>query len=120
MTDAPETHYVRSADGTNLAYEVSGDGPLDLVFLYGPSPIDLLAEDPGFVRVRKRLGSFSRTVWFDHRGMGASEGNLLDNIPGEISDADLAAVLDAVGFQRPAQVSLSGGRAIHFSVTYPE
>jgi hypothetical protein len=32
VTDAPETHYTRSADGTNLAYQVSGDGPLDLVF----------------------------------------------------------------------------------------
>ena len=32
MTDAPETHYTRPADGTNLAYQVSGDGPLDLVF----------------------------------------------------------------------------------------
>jgi class 3 adenylate cyclase/pimeloyl-ACP methyl ester carboxylesterase len=120
VTDAPETHYVRSADGTNLAYEVSGDGPLDLVFLYGPGPIDLLAEDPGFVRVRRRLAGFSRTVWFDHRGMGASEGNLLDNIPGEISDADLAAVLDAVGFQRPALVAPSGGRAIRFAATHPE
>jgi class 3 adenylate cyclase len=120
MTDTPETHYARSADGTNLAYQVSGDGPLELVFLYGAGPIDLLAEDPGFVRVRRRLGSFSRTVWFDHRGMGASEGDPLDTIPGEISDADLSAVLDAVGFPRPALVASSGGRAIHFSVTHPE
>jgi hypothetical protein len=120
VTDTPETQYTRSADGTNLAYQVSGEGPLELVFLLGPSPIDLLAEDPEFVGLRRRLGSFSRTVWFDHRGMGASEGDGLDALPGEISDADLTAVLDAVGFQRPAQVSLSGGRAIHFSVTYPE
>jgi hypothetical protein len=48
MTDAPETHYTRSADGTNLAYQVSGDGPLDLVFLASTGiPIDLLSEDPG-------------------------------------------------------------------------
>ena len=49
MTAAPETHYTRSADGTNLAYHVSGDGPLDLVFVHTTPPIDLLSEDPGFV-----------------------------------------------------------------------
>ena len=70
MTDAPETHYARSADGTNLAYQVSGHGQLDLVFVSLALPIDLLLEDPGFVRVRRRLGSFSRTLWFDPRGMG--------------------------------------------------
>jgi hypothetical protein len=73
MSDAPETLYTRSADGTNLAYQMSGDGPLDLVFLHGTAiPIDLLTEDPGFVRVRKRLDTFSRTLWFEGPGMGAS------------------------------------------------
>jgi hypothetical protein len=53
MTDASETHYARSGDGTNLAYQVSGDGPLDLVFVHGVAiPIDLASEDPGFLRVR--------------------------------------------------------------------
>jgi hypothetical protein len=68
VTDTPETHYTRSADGTNLAYQVSGEGPLELVFVHsGAIPIDLLSEDPGFVRVRRRLGTFSRTLWFDAR-----------------------------------------------------
>jgi class 3 adenylate cyclase/pimeloyl-ACP methyl ester carboxylesterase len=123
VTRSPETQYTRSADGTNLAYQVSGRGPLDLVFLHGVAiPIDLLAEDPGVARIRKRLHAFSRTVWFDARGIGASEGDPMDSIPGENSDADLAAVLDAVGFERPAFVSIdaSGGRGIHFSATYPE
>ena len=74
VTDAPETHFTRSADGTNLDYQMSGDGPLDLVFMYGLDiPIDLLSEDTGFTRIRRRLGAFSRTVWFDLRGYGASE-----------------------------------------------
>ena len=69
MTDPPENHYTRSADGTNLAYQLSGSGPLDLVFVHAAGiPIDLLAEDPGFIRLRRRLGTFSRTVWFDARG----------------------------------------------------
>ena len=72
MTDAPETHYARSADGTNLAYQMSGEGPLELVLLHGFGiPIDLLTEDPGFIRLRRRLGNFSRTVSYDARGMGA-------------------------------------------------
>jgi class 3 adenylate cyclase len=120
VTDTPETHYTRSADGTNLAYQVSGDGPLDLVFLNSVAvPIDLLPEDPGFLRVRRRLDRFSRTVWFDRRGRGASEGNPRDALRGEIFESDLAAVLDAVGFDRAALVAegSSGRMAIHFSVT---
>jgi class 3 adenylate cyclase len=122
VTDAPETHYTRSADGTILAYQVSGTGPLDLLFDHASGvPIDLLSEDPGFVRVRRRLDSFSRTLWFDRRGRGASEGDWRDSIPGETFDADLTALLEAVGFERPATVGvgLSGPTATHFSVTHP-
>ena len=120
MTAAPETQYTRSADGTNLAYQVSGDGALEVVFDIATGvPIDVLSEDPGFVRVRRRLGTFSRTLWFDPRGMGTSEGDPRDSLAG---DADVAALLDAVGFERPAIVggSLRGPTAIHFVATHPE
>jgi class 3 adenylate cyclase len=123
VTDTPETRYARSADGINLAYQVSGDGPLDLVFInFSGVPIDLLSEDPGFVRVRRRLDSFSRTLWFDGRGLGASEGDVRDSIVGRIFDADLMDLLDTVGFRRPAMVAgdASGARAIQFSVTHPD
>ncbi len=123
MTAAPETRYTRSTDGTNLAYQVSGDGPLELVFVHGDAiPIDLLAEDAGVIRLRKRLGSFSRTVWFDIRGWGASEGDTRAYVRGEVSDADIMAVLDAVDFERPALVAEggTGGVAMHFSATHPE
>jgi class 3 adenylate cyclase/pimeloyl-ACP methyl ester carboxylesterase len=121
VADAPETRYTRSADGTNLAYQVSGDGPLDLVYCQW-LPIDLLSEDPGFVRFRRRLGNFSRTLWFDPKGMGASVGDHRGTRAGEIYDADLAALLDTVGFQHPAIVGdgQSGPPAIHFAVTHPE
>jgi class 3 adenylate cyclase len=123
MTDTPETRYTRSADGTNLAYQVSGDGPLALVFVHsGGIGIDLLSDDPGFIRIRRRLETFSRTVWLDARGQGSSEGNRRDSLEGEIFDADLIAVLGAVGLERPAMVAedVSGPRVIHFSVTHPE
>jgi class 3 adenylate cyclase/pimeloyl-ACP methyl ester carboxylesterase len=122
VTDTPETRYARSADGTNLAYQVSGDGLLELVFNYGIAvPIGLLSEDPGFVRVRRRLDNFSRTLWFDARGLGASEGDPRDFLAGDIYDSDLTALLDAAGFQRPAMVGggIGGPASIHFAVTHP-
>jgi class 3 adenylate cyclase/pimeloyl-ACP methyl ester carboxylesterase len=123
VTDAPETRYTRSADGTNLAYQVSGDGPLELVIFSGVAvPIDLLPEDAGFVRIRRRLDTFSRTLWFDPRGFGASEGDPRDSLAGEIADADVTALLEAGGFQQPAMVGggTFGPTAIHFAVTHPQ
>jgi class 3 adenylate cyclase len=123
VSDPPETRYARSADGTNLAYQVSGAGPLDVLFLHGIAiPIDLLSEDPGFVRFNKRLGRFSRTLWFDARGRGASEGDPRDSVAGNIHDADIIAVLDRAGFQRAAIVAsgLFGPTAINFAVTHPQ
>jgi class 3 adenylate cyclase len=122
VADPSETRYAPSADGTVLAYQESGEGPLDLVFVHVAPPIDLLSEDPGFIRIRRRLDTFSHTVWFDHRGMGSSEGDPRDSVAGDIFDADLIAVLDAVGFQRPAVIGegSSGARALHFSATHPE
>jgi pimeloyl-ACP methyl ester carboxylesterase len=124
VPDSPKTRYTRSADGTNLAYQVSGHGPLDLLFDYASiaQPLDILGEDAGFIRVRRRLGTFSRTVWFDARSLGASEGDPRDSVAGETFDADLTAVLDAAGFERPAIVAgdASGARVIHFSVAHAE
>jgi len=121
VTDAPNTQYTRSADGTNLAYQMSGDGPLELVFVPAPIPIDLLSDDPGFMRLRRRLETFSCTVWFDARGIGASEGDPRTALVGDISDADLTAVMDAVGFERPALAGADPGMPqIHFAATHPE
>jgi class 3 adenylate cyclase len=123
VTDAPETRYTRSADGTNLAYQLSGDGPLEVVFDSASGiPIDLLSEDPGFLRVRRRLESFSRTLCFDARGRGASEGDPRDSVAGDSFDADLVAVLDAVGFERAALIAEGAAAvgAIHFAASYPK
>ena len=122
VTDPPETHYVRSADGTNLAYQVSGAGPLETVLMLGGIPVDLSAEEPGLVRLRKRIAGFSRTVWFDARGRGASEGEPRDAIVEEVFAADLTAVLNAVGFERPVLVmgGEGGGMVIHFAVNHSD
>jgi class 3 adenylate cyclase len=102
---------------------VSGDGRFDLAFGRGDAvPIDLLWDDPGFLRVSKRLGTFSRTVWFEPRGFSALEGDPRDASVGELFDADLVAVLDAAGCEQVALVGWDafGGRAIPFSVAHPE
>ena len=121
VSRSPEIQYTRSADGTNLAYQVSGAGPLEMVLL-GGGPIDLLVEEPGLVRLLKRMTGFSRTLWFDERGRGASEGDPRDAIVEEVFASDLVAVLDAVGFERPVLVmgGEGGGLAIHFTVNHPE
>jgi pimeloyl-ACP methyl ester carboxylesterase len=101
---------------------VSGAGPIELAWFHWNPPIDFLSDDPGFVRVRWRLDTFSRTLWFDPRGMGASEGDPQDSRAGDVYDADLTALLDAAGFQRPALAAggLCGPAAIHFAVSHPQ
>ena len=122
VADLPETRYTRSADGTNLAYQVSGAGPLEMVLMLGGVPIDLSADEPGLVRLRKRITGFSRAVWFDARGRGASEGEPRDAIIEEVFAADLTAVLNAVGFERPVLVmgGEGGGMVIHYAVNHSE
>jgi class 3 adenylate cyclase len=122
MTDPPETHVARSADGTNLIYQISGDGPIDLVWLGTGIPFELLWEAPGFLRIAKRLGRFSRSIWLTPRGWGASEGDPRDALDLAVSDADIVAVLDDMGAEQPALVgwSTNGGRFIHFAATHPE
>jgi class 3 adenylate cyclase len=122
VTDLPETKYARSVDGTKLAYQVTGEGPLDLVVLHGLAvPVDLMREDPGFVRMSKRLESFSRTIWRDTRGSGASEGDRSGSDNPDSVEGDMIAVLDAVGSDRAVLLGygLSGPSAIRFSVTHP-
>jgi len=117
------TRYARAPDAVSIAYQVAGDGPLDLVF---PSvmtiPIDLLWDEPGFVRLARRLGGFSRTVWCEIRGIGASGGDVLDAFVDEVDDADLTAVLDAAGCERVVLVAASygGATAIRYAATHPE
>jgi class 3 adenylate cyclase len=84
--------------------------------------MELFGEEPGLVRLHKRMTSFSRAVWFDERGRGVSEGDPRDAFIEEVFAADLIAVLDAVGFERPVLSAdgEGGGLAIQFVVNHPE
>jgi len=106
----------------SLAYQVIGDGPLNVLWTPNDAyPIDLFMEDPGFLRLAKRLGSMSRALFCDGRGMGASGGSALERYDPDVADGDLAARLDAVGFDQAVLVGYSAGgpSAIHFTVMHP-
>lgn len=74
MDERPAPAIAKAPDGVSIAYNVTGNGPLDVVWLpEGPYPFDLLWDEPGFAHLVNRLGAFSRTIWAGMRGFGASE-----------------------------------------------
>ena len=116
-----ETQYTKSGD-VNIAYQVTGDGPFDLVFVVGfVSHLELATRMPSFAPFLERLASFCRLIRFDKRGTGMS-----DRVTGapslETRMDDVRAVMDAVGSKRAAFYGLSEGAAmsILFAATYPE
>jgi pimeloyl-ACP methyl ester carboxylesterase len=69
----PETHYALSGE-LNIAYQVMGDGPVDLVLVPGLiSHVEFLHELPGYTPALRRLSRFARVVTFDKRGQGLSD-----------------------------------------------
>ena len=115
-----ETHYADSG-GVSIAYQVHGDGPVDLVLVPGfVSHVELLAEEPGVARFFRRLAGFSRMLVFDKRGQGLSDR---PGRPPTLEEAmdDLKAVIDAAGFERPAVFGVSEGGPMStlYAATYP-
>jgi len=95
---------------------------MDLLFSTGGSvPVDMLWDDPGFIRISRRLEAFGRIVWFQARGSGASEGTRNDSLVDEIANADISAVLDATGCDQVTLLSLYGSaNLIVFAASHPE
>src|SRR5829696_7238335 len=119
----PETMYARSGD-VNIAYQVIGDAPLDLVFVMGwVSHLEYFWREPSFARFLLRLASFSRLILFDKRGTGLSDRVPLKELPTlEQRMDDVRAVMDAVGSERAALCGVSEGGPMCslFAATYPE
>src|SRR4029453_10183924 len=104
----PRTHYARSGD-VNIAYQVVGDGPRDLVFVPGwVSNIEGFWGGPVVVRFFERLASFSRLILFDKRGTGLSD-RMTDMPSLEVRMDDVRAVMDAVGSGQAAVFGYSEG-----------
>lgn len=119
----PKTLYARSGD-VNIAYQVIGDAPLDLVFVMGwVSHLEYFWSEPSFARFLLRLASFSRLILFDKRGTGLSDRVPIHELPTlEQRMDDVRAVLDAVGSERAALCGVSEGGPMCslFAATYPE
>ena len=119
----PETMYARSGE-VNIAYQVIGDAPLDLVFVMGwVSHLEYFWREPNFARFLRRLASFSRLILFDKRGTGLSDRVPINQLPTlEQRMDDVRAVMDAVGSERAALCGVSEGGPMCslFAATYPE
>jgi pimeloyl-ACP methyl ester carboxylesterase len=119
----PETRYARSGD-LRIAYQVVGNGPIDLVFVPGfLSNLDVHWEDPGYNHLLQRLGTFTRLIQFDKRGTGLSDRVDNRDLPSlETRMDDVRAVMDAAGSGRAALLGASEGApmSILFAATYPE
>ena len=118
----PQTRYAKSGS-LNIAYQVVGQGPLDVLFAPGwISNVELGWEDPAIARFYERLASFSRLILFDKRGTGLSD-RVSDEHPPTLEDRtdDIRAVLYAVGSRRAAifGVSEGGNMSVVFAATYP-
>ena len=117
----PRTRYARSGD-VNIAYQVIGDGPIDLVFVMGwVSQLDYFWAEPSFARFLTRLASFSRLILLDKRGTGLSDPVTSPPTLEQRMD-DVRAVMDAVGSTQAALfgVSEGGPMCCLFAATYPE
>jgi pimeloyl-ACP methyl ester carboxylesterase len=117
----PQTQYAKSGD-TSIAYQVVGDGPIDLVLVLGfATHLELNWESPPFARFFERISSFSRLIIFDKRGTGLSDP--VTEVPTlELRIDDVRAVMDAAGSERAALFGISEGgpMSVLCAATHPE
>lgn len=117
----PETRYARSGE-VHLAYQVIGDGPIDLVYVpTWISQVEHYWEEPRVARYFERLASFSRLIMFDRRGSGLSDPMPRAPTLEEQMD-DVVAVMEAAGSERAGVFAQfeAGAMAALFAATHPE
>jgi len=118
----PETRFTRVGED-RIAYQVLGEGSIDLVYLPSSQEcIDLIWDYPPYARFLRRLASFSRLITFDRRGAGASDAAADGLAAWESWADDAGAVLDTVGSERAALLGQADGgpTAVLFAATRPE
>jgi pimeloyl-ACP methyl ester carboxylesterase len=117
----PPIRYARSGE-VNIAYQVTGDGPFDLVLIHGFfSHLEIDWELPAMAHLHDRLGSFARVIRFDKRGTGLSDRGV--GLPDfETRMDDVRAVMDAAGSDSAALFGYSEGgpMSVLFAATYPD
>ncbi len=120
--DPPETRYTRIGDA-DVAYQVVGDGPIDLLYCRGTQHLEVLWEHPVSADFLRSLASFSRLILFDRRGWGASDpfpDGAMPTWEGWVED--IAAVLDAVGSEQAALFGEmdAGPICVLYAASHPE
>jgi pimeloyl-ACP methyl ester carboxylesterase len=117
----PPTQYAKSGDAS-IAYQVVGDGPIDVVLVLGfATHLELQWESPPFARFFERVSSFARLIIFDKRGTGLSDP--VTDVPTlELRIDDVRAVMDAADSERAALFGISEGgpMSVLFAATHPE
>jgi len=119
--DVRKTRYAKSGN-VHIAYQVVGDGPMDIVYAPGMlSHLDLQWEDRATARFYNRLAAIGRLILFDKRGTGLSDRDVGMPTLEERMD-EIRSVMDAAGSERAALIGYSDGGVMStlFSVTYPE
>jgi class 3 adenylate cyclase len=125
VTGEPETSYARTPDGVHIAFQILGDGPLDLLCagLGNMVSIDLRDEEAHLRRFERRLSSFSRYLRFDPRGLGLSDP-IAQGVASSIEQGvdDLVSVLDAAGSTRASLYAAGGSShtALLAAATHPD
>lgn len=127
MAQSPRTRYAACGGGDrqlDIAYQVFGDGPTDLLVLPGPSiPIDTIDAEPSMYRFHRRLAAFSRVIRFDFRGMGLSSRiPSIEMLGPRFWAEDAVAVMDAVGCEQAAVFapSFNTMAGLVLAADYPE
>jgi pimeloyl-ACP methyl ester carboxylesterase len=119
----PQTRYARSGE-VNIAYQVVGDGPIDLVFVMGwVSHLEMFWAEPSFARFLGRLSGISRLILFDKRGTGLSDRVAVSQLPSlEQRMDDVRAVMAAAGSRRAMLMGVSEGGPLTalFAATCPD
>jgi pimeloyl-ACP methyl ester carboxylesterase len=101
----PEVRYARSGD-VHLAYQVLGQGDVDLVFVMGwLTNLETYWDLPGYRRFMQRLAGFTRLILFDKRGMGLSDHTAVGTLEERMDD--VRAVMDAAGSERAVLMGIA-------------
>ncbi len=123
MSYEPETRYAKNGD-VYIAYQVIGDGPIDLVVATGfTHHIELTWENPASAAFFQRFASFARVIMFDKRGTGLSDRVPNNELPDlEQRMDDVRAVMDSAGSERAALLAFweGGPMCALFAATYPQ
>ncbi|HEV2217080.1 MAG TPA: adenylate/guanylate cyclase domain-containing protein [Candidatus Dormibacteraeota bacterium] len=117
---APQTSYARNGD-VNIAYQVFGEGPVDLAFTPWIGGLEVALEQPRFVAFLERLAGFARVIRHDRRATGLSDrAALLPDLETQVED--LEAVLDATESVSTAVLGTGQGfgAAAMFAAMHPE